>query len=346
MNRTSLFLSSIVLGATLLSASALACPVQDAIDQGVVELSRSTIDRTLNGAVALFARQRVESRSVKAIETLRSNPDAANVDIDALFKKYGASSKVAGGSKKAGGGSKKAVAGGRKAVAVLIAVRDYADSRIPTLTTPATDARSIGAALSDRFGFDVEILDNPRKEEVFKALISAGTSVAEDGRFVVHYGGHGFEIAETGMGYWLPADATADSPEGWISNDDISRVLAKSRGKKTLLVSDSCFAGTFAKDEPFTQANRPDLGSAGAARSVTVLTAGGEEPVFDGEEGGHSLFTRFLLPALSKVSGPNLGYDVYVGLRDAVASASPQTPRYGALSKAGHQSGDFVFEPR
>ena len=160
-----------------------------------------------------------------------------------------------------------------------------------------------------------------------------------DDSVLFYYAGHGYEVEETRAGYWIPSDASPDDPSTWISNADIARFLSRIRSRQVILVSDSCFSGSLAREErldPTQVARHRDQILAG--RSVVVMSSGGDEPVFDGGGQGHSIFARSLLDTLREQSaapGWQVGNRVYAEVRDRIESRYPQYPRYGAARSAG-----------
>src|SRR3972149_7757785 len=88
-------------------------------------------------------------------------------------------------------------------------------------------------------------------------------------------------------------------------------------------------------------------------RSRTVLSSGDLHPVLDsgGVGGGeNSVFAKALLAVLAEnneiLEGQKL-YDQIAALVAYAASAElEQIPRYGPITYAGHESGDFLFVPK
>ncbi len=80
-------------------------------------------------------------------------------------------------------------------------------------------------------------------------------------------------------------------------------------------------------------------------RSRTLIASGGDEPVADGGEGGHSVFAGALLRGLAQTEREVFtAEELFYGyIREPVAGRSDQTPEYNPLRNSGHESGDFVF---
>jgi hypothetical protein len=76
----------------------------------------------------------------------------------------------------------------------------------------------------------------------------------------------------------------------------------------------------------------------------SVLCSGGLEPVLDGNgKNGHSVFASAFIDILNQNMSLIDGLDLFHALRPAVKLNSDQTPDYGDIYNAGHDSGDFIF---
>ena len=81
-----------------------------------------------------------------------------------------------------------------------------------------------------------------------------------------------------------------------------------------------------------------------------ALTSGGNEKVLDGGAGKHSVFTGALLNFMESSEKPFTGAEMHsairsVVLKQSIAYGGKQIPQYEPLLRAGHEGGDFVFEP-
>ena len=85
-------------------------------------------------------------------------------------------------------------------------------------------------------------------------------------------------------------------------------------------------------------------------KSRVAITSGGNEPVFDGGGGDHSVFAKTLFSALESFDEPFTALDLFQKIRDRVINKSDamgdaQTPNFKELKKNGHEGPDFVFIP-
>jgi hypothetical protein len=87
-------------------------------------------------------------------------------------------------------------------------------------------------------------------------------------------------------------------------------------------------------------------------RVRTALTSGGEHPVLDVGEGGHSVFTGALITVLGENQTILETERLFLAIRTRVVSAADeykmeQIPTYWPIQFAGHESlGDFIFIPQ
>jgi hypothetical protein len=166
---------------------------------------------------------------------------------------------------------------------------------------------------------------------------------------VVYYAGHGYQMPDTKVGYWIPSDASVSDPGNWISNSDINKILTNIPAKQMMVMSDSCYSGALTNEQRVTagtaENNVQDILN---KRSVLVMSSGGEEPVLDEGREGHSIFAWHLMDKLNTVAQYKNGFDVFDAVKTEVAKEGiPQTPQYGASTSAGHTTGgEYLFEVR
>jgi filamentous hemagglutinin family protein len=230
---------------------------------------------------------------------------------------------------------------GRK-IALMIAADAYADPKIPPLNTPSGDVAAVGRELNERLGYEVRVIRNPTKAGIVEAMRDLGREIGEGDQLMVYYAGHGYEVAQTGTGYWLPADAAADDPKNWVSNNDVARFLNRMPARQILVVSDSCYSGAFTKEQKVDAKTAPrDPARLLESRSVMAMSSGGDEPVADGET--NSPFAGALLNRLRGLPGDSGGFELFTKVRDDVTAEVPQTPQYGVVKAAGYdEGGDFL----
>lgn len=233
-------------------------------------------------------------------------------------------------------------------VALLIGVDRYTDSGIPTLANANKDARTMGRLFESELGYETFVIPDASRGSVVAALNRLALELKPQDSVVIYYAGHGAVVESTKLGYWQLADADAKRPETWLSNADISRLVARIGASQVALISDSCYSGSLVAEERLRASAAPvDPVAVLTRKSVVVMSSGGNEPVFDDGKQGHSPFAFSLMNTLRQVQTWRPGGQVFERVRFAVARELPQRPQYGVSAAAGHQpGGDYLFEQR
>ena len=231
----------------------------------------------------------------------------------------------------------------RRRLAVLVGNNAYA-APIPPLETPIADVSQIAGVLQSRFGFEVRIIKDVGKAGIIEALNKIAAEARPDDAVLLMYAGHGYLLDEINMGYWIPVDASVKTAQGWISNSDISKLLAAIPARQLILISDSCYSGSLTKEQKVAPGRELKPEEVLKQRSVLVLSSGDDEPVSDEGKEGHSIFAWNLIKALRSTGGITPGTQVWNSVRTGVSKEYPQRPQYGAVVSAGHaEGGDFLF---
>lgn len=289
--------------------------------------------------------QRHQARTLlyrEALEELRRNPGAADVAECAS----GAEGDKAGGTCLRQPAAPLAVDAPPRRIALLVGNNEYR-LPIPSLVTPSADVDKIAATLRDRFGYEPRVLKNAKKGDIIAAINKiAGETQAGDS-VIIYYAGHGYLMDETGMGYWIPVDASARTAANWLSNGDIGKLLKAIPSRQLILVSDSCFSGSLTKEQKVGSGNLTDAADILHRRSVLALSSGDEEPVTDEGRDGLSVFAWNLARTLDGIDGTAPGYVVWKQVHGGVTKDYPQEPQYGAVISAGHaDGGEYLFQRR
>jgi uncharacterized caspase-like protein len=232
---------------------------------------------------------------------------------------------------------------------VVIGIDKYEDKSIPQLDNAVNDAQAVGRLFDSSLGYETVVIRNASKQSVVSALNKLAIELGPKDSVVIYYAGHGELVEASGLGYWQLADSDAKRPETWLSNADISRMVAQIGASQVALISDSCYSGSLVSGDDRIRATpgTVDPQAVLSRKSVVVMSSGGNEPVFDAGRDGHSPFAWNLMNQLKQVSNWQMGGNVFERVRFAVAKELPQRPKYGASRAAGHQTGgDYLFEQR
>lgn len=233
----------------------------------------------------------------------------------------------------------------RRRFAVLVGNNRYA-APIPSLDTPIADVTRIAEVLRQRFGYEARIVSDAGKAKIIEALNDIAAEARPEDSVLLFYAGHGYLLDDVKMGYWIPVDASVKTARGWISNQDIAKLLAAIRARQLMLISDSCYSGSLTREQKVSQGRELDVDRILRQRSVLVLSSGDDEPVSDEGKEGHSIFAWNLIKTLQATGSLTSGAKVWSTVRTGVSEEYPQQPQYGAVVSAGHaEGGDFLFLP-
>lgn len=296
--------------------------------------------------------QRHQARTLlyrEALEELRKNPAAA--DLPACAAGIGgpcltpAATLAAPAAAVPPAPTIAAPAVGRR-IALLVGNNDY-KTPIPPLETPIADISKIAGILQSRFGYDVRMVRNAGQKETIDALNHIAADTAPEDSVLLFYAGHGYLMEDIGMGFWIPTDASVKTAKGWISNQDIAKLLTAIKARQLILISDSCYSGTLTKEDKVSLEASAKPEDILQRRSVVVLSSGGDEPVSDEGKDGHSIFAYTLIKTLESTGNLTAGAKVWKTVHGGVSKEYPQEPQYGAVVSAGHVAGgDYLFQPQ
>ncbi len=243
--------------------------------------------------------------------------------------------------------------------ALIIGNNDYRN--LSTLATAVNDAQETDRLLREKYNFSTKLLLNADRYAIMSALNELRKTLKESDNLLIYYAGHGRLDETSERGYWLPVDADPDNNANWISNTDITNILSSLAAKHVLVVADSCYSGTLSQT-PLARMETDIADDVRAewikimneTRARITLTSGGLEPVLDGGGGAHSVFAKAFLTALRDNDRILEGYSLYYQVLDNMQQSSTrvaqtgvpqQIPQYAPIHMAGHESGEFLFNP-
>ncbi len=225
--------------------------------------------------------------------------------------------------------------------ALVIGIDEY--ESLPALKTAVADARAVAATLKASYGFTVQLLLNPTRDDIIDAFDAAREALTEQDNLIIYYAGHGWLDEQSGRGYWLPVDARKDRRSRWLANSSLTDTLQAVFAKHVLVVADSCYSGTLTRSIKVPDRRADYIAHMSEKRARVVLSSGGLEPVADSGGGKHSVFAAQFLKALRENEGVIDGTQLFEKIRHKVVLNAEQTPEYSDIRLAGHEGGDFLF---
>jgi hypothetical protein len=173
------------------------------------------------------------------------------------------------------------------------------------------------------------------------------SKVAKNDQVLIFYSGHGYyDSAFTKTGYLVPTDASFETPDKWIMNEELITYITKLPAAHTLLIYDACFSGSIIlqgekglkKDTTFDPlAEEKEYLISTKETSSQVLTSGSVEKV-----PSKSIFAEYLIQILRDnqkryFSAFSLAYRVI----NPVKLQTGKNPQFGTFSN--NKGGDFYF---
>ncbi len=240
-----------------------------------------------------------------------------------------------------------AVAIDRKDYVLMFATDQY--DNWSDLINPIDDSRSLATVLKDKYGFEVELVENPNTEDVFGKLRDyAERKFKPQDQLMIFFAGHGYFDDTFGEGFVVGKNSLLDdkAKTSYISHSRLRQIINNISAEHILLAMDVCFGGTF---DPVIASNRGEENDATdneylirklGQKTRKYLTSGGKEYVSDGIPGKHSPFTLRILQALASGGGEDRILTLSE-IKSYVDKLKPE-PRLGGFGDDRNDS-DFVF---
>jgi len=233
--------------------------------------------------------------------------------------------------------------------ALVIGNQKY--KHLSQLRTPVADAKAVANILEEQYNFTVELLINADREQMLRAISGLRKNMTkEKSNLLIYYAGHGYldKVRDAGYGYWQPVDAEADNDVNWIPTSRITNLLKVLLARHVIVVSDSCYSGSFLMRDSGAQLSvsmteRAWLQRLFSRRSRTVLTSGSEEPVLDSGGGVHSIFANAFLQVLRENQEILDGDTLFDRIKRPIVLNSLQIPMYGDIRMTGHEGGGIFY---
>jgi len=241
-----------------------------------------------------------------------------------------------------------------KDYALFFAVSDYEDSRLQNLPQTIENSRSIAEVLEKHYGFQTEVIHNPRLDDIDKVLETYKSrfeqgQLPRDGQLLIFFTGHG--VKEYDNGYFLPADADKDRIlRTGLSYNTWRPFISQIHCQHILVAVDACYSVTF--DPDWGAMSAPDFGRSGEYteegrrlsnhkeyNSRLFFTSDSREDIVP----GRSTFARKFLEGLSELQHHTPFFTSDMLFADYIDLAQP-SPLAGAFEKDDPRS-SFLFFP-
>ena len=224
----------------------------------------------------------------------------------------------------------------------------------PNLWNPLLDAEAIRVDLQEIYGFQVELVYNPTREEILESLLKyADKKYTEEDQLLIFFAGHGYFNDKFREGYLVARDTKRSDDDitmsSYLPHSVFRNYIDRMLCKHIFLVMDTCYSGTF--DQRIATRGEADdvskpLSDSEVKRKLKYttrwyLTSGGKEQVPDGVPGRNSPFARELLEALRSSGGRDniLTIDEVLMYLDRIKDPKPRSSGFGS----NEPGSDFLF---
>lgn len=205
-----------------------------------------------------------------------------------------------------------AVDANRKDYALIFATDTY--DNWTDLVNPISDARTIENILTDKYGFETEVIENATLEELSDKIYDYNTrKFNPQDQLFIFFAGHGYFDDVLGEGYIVTSNSLLNDKgkNSFLSHTLLRQRLDNIKCEHIFLSMDICFGGTF--DPIVAKTRSGDLVDEASdtqylvrklsRRTRKFLTSGSKEYVSDGIPGKHSPFASKFIQALRETGG-------------------------------------------
>ena len=221
---------------------------------------------------------------------------------------------------------------------LLIGINDYVHHT--KLNYAVRDCENLCKVLMSKYRFDSEDITKLYNEEatrsnIIHALRNYGDNLGSNDTLLMYYAGHGI-VDKGGNGYWIPVDAVDES--SFLYNQRIVAYIKQIEALHTLLISDSCFSGSFFRATRKALIDR----RLQTRKSRWAITSGRDnQEVLDDSPFSKALIKYLESNEKDTLSAPSLGEYL-----KNIGNNFHQIPQNGVLFGTGHDSGEYIFELR
>ncbi|MEO7048341.1 MAG: caspase family protein, partial [Ferruginibacter sp.] len=199
--------------------------------------------------------------------------------------------------------------------------------------------------MEDRYGFSIfkELFnDDATNEQILETLHSLSFSTSRDADLIIYFAGHGGQNEFSKNGFWASVDCKKAYQR--INNSTIYDFIEGIQAKHILLISDSCYSGTFITRTRDGQMNNFTIEQLEAIPSRWVFVSGGEERIGDGSPGKGSPFSNTLCEFLQNNQTPKIPASlVFEHVKRIIRSSTGKNADATHIERTGNEGGQMVF---
>ena len=239
--------------------------------------------------------------------------------------------------------------------AIVIGNNDYISNKsgLSPLKTAINDAKKIGEILQNKYGFEVEVVPNVTRSNIYALFKKYRNIITEKDNLLIYYAGHGLVDPSTKEGYWQTIGGRKNDVSTWLSMSELIVQIGGIKAKHVIVIADSCFSGSLFNEVTYRgEENKLNLESLYKKKNNKItrvaLSSGSYELVPDSiDDSDHSPFANSLINILESNEEVLLAHNLYSKIEIEITKYSRQTPVYGEFDLKKHeQAGDFIFVPK
>jgi hypothetical protein len=238
----------------------------------------------------------------------------------------------------------------RKDYALFFATDQY--DNWTDLVNPVYDANTIATELKEKYGFEVDIVENATQEEILvKIKDFSKRNYKPQDQLLIFFAGHGVFDEGFGEGYVVAKNSLEvdKAKTSYISHSNLRSYINNISCNHILLAMDVCFGGTLdpaiarsrAVDARDELTDNEFLARKLSKKTRRYITSGGKEYVSDGIAGKHSPFAARMIEALRSRGGDDriLTISEILPYLEKIKQHEPRAGEFGDNEKGS----DFVF---
>ena len=171
--------------------------------------------------------------------------------------------------------------------------------------------------------------DNVTRDGLKSSFEKLGDEVQADDVFVFYIAGHGITYDEDGDYYYLPSNFRFTNSEAiqqqGISKNDLTRYLSLIKAGKTLMLMDTCNAGSFLGNNTRGLSEQTAIDRLSRSTGhATIVASSDDQVAMEGYE-GHGIFTYILVEGLRGKADTD--GDGFITLQELSAYTEEEVPR-------------------
>lgn len=220
------------------------------------------------------------------------------------------------------------------------------------LVNPVYDANTIATELKEKYGFEIEVVENATQEDVLvKIKDYSKRNYKPQDQLLIFFAGHGQFDEGFGEGYVVAKNSLEvdRAKTTYISHSNLRSYVNNISCNHILLAMDVCFGGTLdpaiarsrAAESRDELTDNEYLARKLSKKTRRYITSGGKEYVSDGIRGKHSPFASRILESLGSRGGEDqiLTINEIIPYLEKIKQHEPRSGEFGDNEKGS----DFIF---